>query len=39
MTVVPILSSSLNQRDEHANQELALQIVQFDDYETVLTRY
>lgn len=35
MTVIPKLSSSLNQRNEHPNQELALQIVQSEDYDAV----
>lgn len=35
MTVIPKLSSSLKQRDEHPNQELALQIAQSEDYEAV----
>ena len=35
MSVIPKLSSSLNQRDEIANQELALQIIQADDQNAV----
>jgi len=35
MSVIPKLSSSLNQRDEIANQELALEIIQAEDHDAV----